>query len=327
MKYQNFTTTLLLCLVMAVPLLAQNAKNIKITEVMRDNRTGIVDEYGHHKPWVEISNISHSTYNVRGMFLTTDRNATNPSLSPEQRRNLYLHMIPNNDERTVLGGRKSLVIFDNGGTRDKGSFQMPLFMGHDKPLWIGLYDGNAVDLIDSVTIPPIQVDLTAALMDNGAWQANLAPAYQTPGKLPDISRNKSQEIKRNDPYGVGLTVLSMGIVFSCLALLYVFFAFFGNYMKFRQRIANATRTHAALLYHTGVKTMEVTAELGHKTNVILKDGLQTKGIDKEIYVAVIAMALKQYEDDVHDVESGIITIRPKQSRWGGPNFTKQPYQQ
>jgi hypothetical protein len=32
-------------------------------------------------------------------------------------------------------------------------------------------------------------------------------------------------------------------------------------------------------------------------------------------MAVIAMALKQYEDDVHDVESGIITIAPKKSVW------------
>ena len=27
------------------------------------------------------------------------------------------------------------------------------------------------------------------------------------------------------------------------------------------------------------------------------------------------MALKQYQDDVHDVESGIITIKPKNTDW------------
>ena len=61
--------------------------------------------------------------------------------------------------------------------------------------------------------------------------------------------------------------------------------------------------------------MEKTAEIGHKTGIILQEGLKTKGIDKEVYMAVIAMALKQYEDDVHDVESGIITIAPKKSVW------------
>ena len=32
-------------------------------------------------------------------------------------------------------------------------------------------------------------------------------------------------------------------------------------------------------------------------------------------MAVIGMALKQYEDDVHDVESGVITIKQKSSSW------------
>ena len=52
---------------------AQGAKSIRITEVMTHNRTSIVDEYGKHKPWVEISNSSFTTYNVRGMFLKIGR--------------------------------------------------------------------------------------------------------------------------------------------------------------------------------------------------------------------------------------------------------------
>jgi hypothetical protein len=40
-----------------------------------------------------------------------------------------------------------------------------------------------------------------------------------------------------------------------------------------------------------------------------------KGKDMEIYMAVIGMALKQYEDDVHDVESGVITIKQKDTGW------------
>ena len=55
--------------------------------------------------------------------------------------------------------------------------------------------------------------------------------------------------------------------------------------------------------------------MGHKTGVILQEGLKTKGIDREVYMAVISMALKQYEDDVHDVESGVITIKPRETGW------------
>ena len=46
-----------------------------------------------------------------------------------------------------------------------------------------------------------------------------------------------------------------------------------------------------------------------------KDGFEKKGVDMEIYMAVIGMALKQYEDDVHDVESGVITIKEKDTGW------------
>ena len=70
----------------------------------------------------------------------------------------------------------------------------------------------------------------------------------------------------------------------------------------------------------GVKTVEKTKEIGHKTNVILQDGLKSKGIDKEVYIAVISMALKQYQDNVHDVESGVITIKPKTTDWNDEYF-------
>ena len=63
------------------------------------------------------------------------------------------------------------------------------------------------------------------------------------------------------------------------------------------------------------KTVEVTHDIAHATGNLLQDGLKTKGIDKEVYIAVISMALKQYQDDVHDVESGIITIKSKETDW------------
>ena len=94
-------------------------------------------------------------------------------------------------------------------------------------------------------------------------------------------------------------------------------------MKHKQRIARATEKHATLLYKTGKKTIELTSEISHKTNVMLKEGLTTKGIDKEIYMAVISLALKEYLEDVHDIEPGIITIKPKQTRWNEPRFNNK----
>ena len=192
---------------------------------------------------------------------------------------------------------------------------------HEKNNWIALYDGNAVDLIDSVSIPWMAADQSYALSkDLSSWKVCAAKDV-TPGYLPqDTGLSKPQILKTTDPHGFGIAALSMGIVFSCLALLFVFFWLFGAYMKHKQRIARATEKHATLLYKTGKKPIELTSEISHKTNVMLKEGLTTKGIDKEIYMAVISLALEEYLEDVHDIEPGIITIKPKQTRWNAPRF-------
>lgn len=67
MKKLGFLITMLVFT--SLPTWSQGAKSIRITEVMTNNRTNLVDEYGLHKSWVELSNSSFTTYNVRSMFL------------------------------------------------------------------------------------------------------------------------------------------------------------------------------------------------------------------------------------------------------------------
>ncbi len=334
----------------ALPTWSQGAKSIRITEVMTNNHASIVDEYGAHKSWVELSNTSFTTYNIRGMFLTTDRRVLDKKMSPEERRKLMCPL-PNNEPRTTLGGKKSIVVFDRYYWLDSdthcddcpedldfvrflaegtGPFQLQINLYpsrktathyHQKNNWIALYDGNAVDLIDSISVPWLQEDQSYALSQDFKTWSICKPEATTPGYLPQSTGlSKPQILKKTDPHGIGISILSMGIVFFCLALLFLFFWAFGAYMKHKQRLTKATEKHATLLYKTGKKTIEMTSEISHKTNVMLKDGLKTKGIDKEIYMAVISLALQEYLEDVHDIEPGIITIKPKQTRWNAPRF-------
>ena len=250
-----------------------------------------------------------------------------------------MYPLPNNEPRTMLGGKKSIVIFDSSSwykdgwngqywkakdSSNTGPFHLNLILQEKKPNWIALYDGNAVDLIDSVSVPVLAANESYALSsDFKTWNKAIA-GFITPGYLPqNVGLSKAQLLKKQDPYGIDISVLSMGIVFSCLALLFLVFWAFGAYMKHKQRIARATEKHASLLYKTGKKTIELTTEIGHKTNVMLKEGLTTKGIDKEIYMAVISLALEEYLEDVHDIEPGIITIKPKQTRWNEPRFNNK----
>ncbi len=290
----------------------QMERSIKLNEVMTSNTTSLQDEYGEHEAWVEIANISHSTYNIRGMYITTDRSVLDAGMSVPERIS-RMSVIPSGDPRTNLTARQHLVFFCNSLSA-KGSLHLSTKIDADKPVWIALYNGNAKDLIDSVTVPVMGSNLSYARIHDGSglWQVKTEDTV-TPGisNSTMVSETKVEKLKREDPYGLGITVLSMGIVFFCLALLFVFFTLFGIFMRHRSAVANIQPVKA------GVKTVEKTKELGHKTNIILQDGLKSKGIDKEIYIAVIAMALKQYQDNVHDVESGVITIKPKETDWNG----------
>lgn len=289
---------------------AQVEQSIKINEVMTSNTSNLQDEYGQREAWIEIANVSFTTYNVRGMFITTDRSVLDPQMSVPERMK-RMSAIPSGEPRTALSGRQHLILFCNS-LPSKGSMHLSVPIDPSKPTWIGLYSGNATQLIDSVTVPVIADNLSYARHKDGSANWVVKSAEQvTPGisNMTDIVETKTAKLKREDPYGFGITVLAMGIVFFCLALLFVFFTLFGFFMKHRSAVANIQPVKA------GVKTVEKTMEVASKTSTILQDGLKTKGIDKEVYMAVIAMALKEYQDNVHDVESGVITIKPKNTDW------------
>ncbi len=291
-------------------MLAQGAKNIVINEVLTNNTASIQDEFGDHEAWIELENTSFTTYNIRGMYLTTDRSVLNPDMSVPERIK-RMSVIPSGENRTALGGRQHVVFFTNSNPA-RGKLHLSLKVPMSEPLWIAIYNGNAVELIDSVTVPALSADQSYA-RQGSRWSIKSAQNV-TPGTENFIKTDETKDakLKREDPHGIGITLLAMGIVFFCLAVLYLFFSLFGllmRHMETAKKVANQQPIKPI------TKTVEKTAEIGHKTGVILQEGLKTKGIDREIYMAVIGMALKQYEDDVHDVESGVITIKQKSSSW------------
>lgn len=291
----------------------QGARNIRINEVMTVNSNSLQDEFGQRLPWVELANVSYSTYNIRDMYITTDRRALDKSLSAPERMQL-MSIIPSGDERTSMSAQEHLVFFLNASP-SHGAMHLSARVDHQSPMWIALYDGNGIDLIDSVTVPLLAPDCSYARIKDGAatWEIKSAEAV-TPGigNYTTVTETKIAKWKRDDPHGIVVTVLSMGIVFSCLALLYIVFRLLGIVIVHKRSLEKAGKKQPI---RAVVKTGGKIAQKGHKTVNILHDGMQTKGIDKEIYIAVIAMALKQYQEDVHDVESGVITISSHHSHW------------
>ena len=94
----------------------------------------------------------------------------------------------------------------------------------------------------------------------------------------------ADEFVRIDPYGIGMTVIAMTIVFSVLAIVYLFFS-------------NISKLYFALQNRPAKKQ-------DHDKVVVTEN----KGIEAEVSAA-IAMAIHLYQSRQHDVESLKITIQ------------------
>ena len=286
----------------------QGAKNIKINEVLTNNISNVVDEYGNHLAWIELANTSYTTYNVRGMFIATDTAVLNPNLTAPQRIAMMCP-IPASEPRTQLSARAHLVFFLNSNPH-KGSLHLSAQTKAGEPVWIGLYDGNGVDLIDSVSVPALKANNSYAREKDGSdkWVVALCDAV-TPNtsNYVSVSESKVSQIKSKDPHGSGITLLSMDIVFTCLALLCIFFTIFGKIMHRQQKDKAKAEKQERKLRHAMMEEDErafpKVVEKKHSDD------------DDDVCIAVIAMAMKEYLDNTHDEESGIITIRAKHSNW------------
>ena len=279
---------------------AQGAYSFKINEV-------------EHSAWIEIANTSFGTNDLRNCYITNSRNALNKQLSVPERIKM-MTLIPSGDGRTNLKAKQCLIFFADS-CNNKGTTHLGFGLKKGKANFIALFDGNGKTLLDSLTIP---ADLgtdeafarTINPTDNSFSFVKIAGSLITPGRSNDINaahKDKIAEFKEKDPYGIGMSVMGMGLVFTSLILLYIFFRIFGRIVASLERVNR-------------FKAIVTMREQAHKATIIVKHGLDSKGVDKEIYAAVIAMALSEFEEEVHDIESGKITIQKKSTAWNSPSY-------
>jgi sodium pump decarboxylase gamma subunit len=307
-------TTLAICAI-APGAKAQIASNLKISEVVTDNRNGLIDETGQHSPWIEICNTSYGTVNIQSCYLTNDRRALEDMSVPERVK--LMSQIAKGDKRTALSAQERIVFYADSQP-NLGTLHTNFRLDPGKSNFIALFDGDGHTLLDSVTVPACsKPDCSYArfLRKGGrdyVWLFCM-PEDVTPGvanSREGMSDDKVAEFKQHDPDGIGMSILGMGIVFSCLALLALFFYFFGKIFIYRARKQSA-RTAAARSAAGTVRADSATATAGSESP------------DEEVMV-VIAMALKSATANVHDYESGVITIKAHPTRWnttGGLDYT------
>ena len=255
-----------------------------------------VDEYGEPASWIEIENTSYTTHDIRNCFIATDKKVLDEALSAPEREKL-MSSIPAGDPRTSIGGKQRITFFV--GNRNRGTLHttnaVQLKSGEDN--WIALYDANAVDLLDSVTIPAMQLGQSYARMSGNEWQVCEASEATPNAPNHEYHNDKIREFKEKDPHGFAMTIMCMSVVFTSLAILFLFFQGFGLL------IANIVNKVTKPVIQPIVSAGERVAEVAKQGTT------ETKGIPMETYAAAIGMALHEYFGGTHDIESGIITIQ------------------
>jgi len=261
---------------------AQSIKDIKINEVLLYNDSGIVDEYQNRSPWIELFNTAYNSVNIGGCYLSND--ASNPQ------KFKILKSAPN----AIIGSRDySLFWADSDTLRGVNHLNFTLKEGD----FLGFYDADG-NLIDSLTIQVSISNVSYGCLQDGSNQRGQLKQMTPKGNnTPEEMQTSSQKFKKLDPFGIGMAVIAMSVVFLSLIILYLVFKQIG--LKFQQEPKK--------------KTISKTGKHGESEEIYE----ETSG---DVYAA-IGLALHIYTSELHDFEEAVLTIN-KVSRSYSPWSSK-----
>lgn len=271
---------------------AQNA--VRIREVQTQNSTGLLDEYGNRSAWLELNNVTAGTTNIAGMYLTDD--PAKPTKYP----------IRIGSVKTLIAPHQSFVLFLDGQA-DKGVFHSGLTLDPSKENTIYLYEGDGVNLVDKVTVPVMEPDQSFAYIitdeKSGKGEYQIVD-HPTPNELNSYTHGNEnvENFKEQDPIGIVMTLIAIGVVFLGLLLLYLVFGTMGKRFDKRDTEKSPTQKEATkgatAVSHMGKPTEAgVQAAIAMALHDSLHSGTQ----------AAIAMAL--YESTMRSKQTGMIHLR------------------
>lgn len=273
---------------------AQGRRGLRINEIMVQNDSNYVDDYGRHGTWIELFNSTYAPMEISSVFITND------SLQPKK------YPVPLGDVNTEIPARQH-VLFWADSQPSKGTFHLSFSLTPGEDNWIGVYDANGITLIDSITVPASLLPNTsyARILDGigtgaEAWEVRQGTeeSYITPSSANKIvdTNGKVERFAEEDAHGFGLTIMAMCIVFSALLLLSLsFYAI--NRIGARASSRNKMRSQGV-----DIKTVAKEERPDH---------------DSGEEIAAIVMALNEHLN-AHDLESTILTInkvRKSYSPW------------
>ena len=295
MKSFSKYLVLLAAMLLTTATFGQSVRDLRFNEILIKNTDNYDDEYGRHVPWVEIFNTAYNTVNIAGCYLTDDTTGfaagkKKGGVEPE-----HWYRIPKTDINTNMPQRTFLVFYLDAQPL-YGTFHVNFDPRTSKTNYIALISADGKDLIDIMYYPKDElVDSTVSyglLEDGYTDNPGFLPQF-TPGStnVTTTKVSKQERLKRDDPYGIGLAIISMSVVFTALILIFVMLKLFGySSKKISQR--NAKKSEPA--------TVAKVADVAQSKD----DELQITGEE----AAAIATALHLHFNSMHDEESEVITI-------------------
>jgi Na+-transporting methylmalonyl-CoA/oxaloacetate decarboxylase gamma subunit len=261
--------------------------DLVINEVVVENIDGYTNEFGERHAWIEIYNNTTRTLELSSIFITNDPNDTKK------------YAVPRGDEKTLVRPHQQAVFWADNKPSN-GTFHLNFKLDPNKENYIALYEADGETLIDEMTIPAgMLANQSYGYEEDGIKNdktGNLATvlARATPNSnnFVEGENPKIIALKENDPWGGIMTVTSMFVVFMALFSLFLAFKFTGKTAKWLTRR----------------KALE-------SGRIVVEDA------DHELsgeVLAAISAAIYEMEQDVHDIESTILTIdevKRKYSPW------------
>ena len=261
---------------------AQGRKGLCINEVMVQNDSSVVDDYGLRHGWIELYNSTHAPMEISSVYLTND--STKPTLYP----------VPLGDVNTEIPALQH-VLFWADAEPNKGTFHISFKIKPGETIYI--FDADQKTVLDQVTIPAdLAPNTTFARKEDGkggidqaAWEVrDGGEKYITPSSNNIIvdTNTKVESFRILDETGVVLTLMAMAIVFSALLVL-------------------------SLCFYAISKVGSAVS----KINKMRSQGVEPKSVaradapanDSGEEIAAIVMALHEHLN-AHDQENTILTI-------------------
>ncbi|MDR2679279.1 MAG: OadG family protein [Tannerella sp.] len=271
-------TLLLFAMLFPAVIQAQQVTSMRINEVLVINNDNFVDDYGKRNGWIELFNNSAGTINIGGCYLTNDPN--NPKKYP----------IPKGDVFTKIPPRQH-VLFWADGIANRGTFHVNFILNPEKENYIAFYNSDGKTLVDEITIPAGQKpDISFGRKIDGRdnW-AQLTKVTPSTNNLTLDTNEKIENFQINDSWGIGMTITAMAVVFIGLILLYGSFKYVGR---------------------TAIKMGTRRAQKAGVENIPAKGHTEDGAV-----FAAIAAALYEVAEDIHDIESTVITIQKVARRY------------